>query len=606
MVAKVVPAIRLPAKASETYDYSIPEAIAPAIVLGAVVIIPFAGRKIAGLVVAVSKQTDHQKPLKPIIGFAQGLSPLPAYVFELWKTLAENFATTLPRFAWTALPTVPSRSIQASCVAPFVVGKTSATPASSKPAVVFVNEPADELTMVRKVLSAAKGRQVLVLVPTVFEAQAWAKSIGNSAIYHGALATGAKYNLACATCNGTVSTVIGTKSAVFLPWHDLFAIVILSAGSASHLQEDSDPRFDARVVAEELAKATGARLVALDVLPPLGMTSAGSGGRWEQLNSPRPVLAKIYDLHDAAKAARSRVLISEGLESSIDEAVSDGKRVLILLNKRGVSTAYVCQACGESVSCPSCKVTLTVHSDRQSCPACDRLYPLPEACPKCASGTLKAVGSGSKTLYAALAKRHPMAKIVHIDSDTWSSKPDDAQIVVGTTAIFRALPPGFKPFDLAADALLGAGTGHSGIWSVEEAGRILRSLSATVGRDGSVHIQAFDATSPALKALADPSEFLLGELAERKAFGYPPARKLVTIYGAHDSEETVLGQATALGRELAEIYPDAEFDEPAWSRPKLFRKKFRLTITAKLKPNGSLAGLARRLPPGFAGEAKSL
>lgn len=606
MIAKVVPAVRLPTTASETYDYNIPETLVPAVQPGAVVIIPFAGRRIPGLVVATAGQADHDKPLKDLVGFAQGLSPLPAYTVDLWKKLAELFATTLPRFAWLALPAVPTRSIQTCCVAPFETEQNKTMAAAGQPGFVYLNDPSDQTTMVKKILAAAKGRQVLVLTPTVDEADAWAKTLGGATVYHSALAVGAKYKIACAAGDGTVRLVIGTKSAVFLPWHDLFAIVIISAGSMSHLQEDSDPRFDARLVAEELAARSGARLVALDSLPPVGLTAAGSNGRWTELNASRAVAATIHDLHDAAKAAKTRVLLSGDLETAIDEAVTAGKRVLIVLNRRGVSTAYVCQDCGTIVICPACDIPLTVHHDRQSCSACERLYPLPDNCNKCGGANLKAIGSGSKTLFDALKKRHPMTAILHVDRDSWKARPDEAQIVVGTTAVFRALSPQFKPFDLAADALLGAGTGKAGIWSVEETARIARALAACLVRDGALHVQTFDQTSPALKALTAPQEFAKTELEERRDFGYPPVQTLITIYGAGVDEDALWKEANNLITNLQSALPLAVCAAPTWSRPKLFRKKYRLTLTLKIPFGQSYAGLARQLPAGFAAEAKML
>ena len=118
MIAKVVPAVRLPFRANETYDYLIPPPIATAVQRGSVVVIPFAGRRISGLVVSVAEISSHAAPLKEIVGLAQGLSPLPEYVVDLWTKLAGMFATTLPRFVWAALPTIPARAIHVSSASP--------------------------------------------------------------------------------------------------------------------------------------------------------------------------------------------------------------------------------------------------------------------------------------------------------------------------------------------------------------------------------------------------------------------------------------------------------------------------------------------------------
>ena len=619
MIAKIVPAVRLPVKAGEAYDYQIPENLALAVRRGSVVVIPFAGRKIGGLVIETSETSTHSKPLKAIIGIANGLSPLPDYVVDLWTKLSRAFATTLPRFVYTALPAIPSRAI--STVIPsatrdlnvstsdqrfLAIDKSTTLARNDVSRFFFANSSLDTLKIVKDAMAAAGGRQVLILVPTVDETAAWAKALGNASVYHSSLATGAKYNMACAAAAKTAKVFIGTKIAAFLPFGGLGAIVIVNAGSSSHLQEDQDPRFDARVIAEELAAATGSALTAIDPMPPLGMTPDGSEGRWQFANAPASYAATVHDLHDAARAAKARVLICDELEKAIDEAVSAGERVMVVLNRRGVSTAYVCRDCGAMVNCGACGTALTVHQDRMSCPSCDRLYPLPDNCPKCNSLDLKAIGSGSKTLFEALKKRHPMSAIAHVDRDSWQTNLDAAQIVVGTTAVFASLPPTHLQFDLAADALMGAGQMKSGIWSTESAARVVRTLASFLKPGGRLHIQTFDRAAPALAALSDPAGFITKELDERAAFGYPPSGNLIIIYGAGDDEDSTWKQAADLTETVKTHLPLAKCQTPTWSQPKKFRGKFRLTIMIKVPHSQNPHDLVQYLPTGFFAEARRI
>jgi primosomal protein N' len=635
MIAKIVPAVRLPVKASETYDYQIPANLTPAIGRGSVVVIPFAGRKIGGLVVSISETTAHNKPLKDIVGVAQGLSPLPSYVVELWTRLSRLFATTLPRFVWAALPTVPSRAIvptnppypplpqgRGNIQSPLfekegsdvrsdpdfqIIDAIKTSGVGGVPAsFFFINSSLDALKFVKNAIAAANGRQALILVPTVDEAAAWAKTIDNAMVYHSSLAIGAKYDLVCAARNGTAKIVIGTKIAAFLPFSDLSQIVIVNAGSSSHLQEDQDPRYDARVIAEELSRATGAALTAIDPFPPLGFTPNSAVGHWQFANQPKRFEPIIHDLHDAAKAAKARVLISDGLETAIDETVGNGGRCLVILNRRGVSTAILCRDCGTIVACPSCGIPLTVHQDRMSCPSCDRLYPLFDACPKCNGLDLKAIGSGSKTLFEALKKRHPLAIVAHVDRDSWQTDLDAAQIVVGTTAVFGSMPPEHKQFDLVADALMGAGQMRSGIWSTENSARVLRTLASFLTLTGKLHIQTFDRSAPALAALTDPMGFLAKELEERAAFGYPPAGTLITIYAAGIDEAVLWKHSLDIIEIIKSHLPLAISHVPTWSRPKKFRGKFRLTIIVKLPHGQDPHDLVQYLPTGFSAEVRMI
>ena len=606
MIAKVVPAIRLPVKAGESFDYQVPSSLSSSIRRGSVVVIPFAGRKIGGVVIDISEKSSLDKPLKEIISIPNGLTTIPESIVELWTSLAKRFATTLPRFFWTALPEIPDRMMNNRDTTPYSKNLNKVSGPGYLPRFVFANYHSDAFSIVNAAIKKSAGRQVLIVVPTVDEVLAWSKIIGTSNILHSSLATGAKYNLACATRNGSAKIIIGTKSSVFLPFSNLSQIVIISAGASSHLQEDSDPRFDARIIAQELATATGAQLTAIDALPPMGMTPSGSKNTWSFFNKPRLHKPIIHDLHDAAKAAKARVLISESLLSSIDETLGADGRVLIILNKRGVGTAYVCKDCGTIINCPDCDVALTIHHDRMSCFACGHLFPLAENCGKCNGPNLKPIGAGSKTLYDILKKRYPLRRLAHIDQDAWENSLDNAELVVGTTAVFSSLPPNPKPFSLVADALIGAGQAKSGIWATESTGRILRALASLLIPNGQIHVQTFDRTNPSLIALSDPMNFIDHELEERSAFGYPPANRLLNIYGAGSEEASLWKQALALNEQISTENTWAICQEPTWARPKLFRGKYRVIMTIKLPYGQNIDNLVQYLPAGFSAEVREL
>jgi primosomal protein N' (replication factor Y) (superfamily II helicase) len=595
MIAKIVPAVRLPTAAAEQFEYSVPDALTPAVGRGSVVVIPFAGRRVSGLVMSISTEPESGKALKSVIGVAQGLNRLPLPMIDAWEKLVGLFATTWPRWCWMALPAVPSRSVQV----PHVPMPNGVTQERGEAAVssLYLNRPDDQLIAVKKMLEKAGQGQALILVPTVREAYAWAKVIGGDiAVYHSKLSTGAKYAIACSASNADKMVVIGTKSAVLLPFADLRAAVIVAAGSSSHKQEDSDPRFDARIAAEELCHASGARFLALDAWPPIG--------RWDSLNASRHVEFLAYDLSDAAKREKAKVLFDENLEKALGETVGKGGRALVLLNRRGLSSALACRDCGTPAACPDCGMALTAHRDRLSCAFDERSYPLPAACVKCGSANLRPLGSGSQTLSEYLKKRFPGTAIAHFDRDETNADADAAQIVVGTSAVFRALSPAFKPFDMAIDAHLGAGTAKGGYDSIEETVRLLRMLAACLVPGGLLHIQTFDREAPALKALSDPNAALSLEFEERRAFGFPPDKTLITIYGSGTDETKLWDEANRLFKTVGNRLPQAICAEPIWSRPKLFRKKYRLTVSVKIPPSDDYSGLIKLLPSGFAAEAR--
>jgi len=598
VIARIVPAVRLPASAAEQFEYSVPDHLAPAIMPGTVVIIPFAGRRVPGLVISVKESSESGKTLKAIIGIAQGLNRLPAYTIDLWQKLIGIFATTWPRWCWMALPNVPERSIERGLLTPRDERQEGKPINGSSLSSIFVNEPDDQLIAVQKTIESAAGRQVLILVPTVREASAWADEISGSRCYHSLLSAGSRYSIACACADGTAKTIIGTKSAVLLPFLNLYSIVIVSAGSSSHKQEDSDPRFDARIVAEETCLAAGARLSCLDPWPPLG--------RWKTLNASRLITPVVHDLLNAARREKSRVLLDDSVQEALDKTVKSGGRALVLLNRRGVSASLICRDCGMPICCLDCGLPLTNQFDRLTCAADGRAYPLPERCVKCEGTDFKPVGSGSKTIFDFLKKLFPNVSIAHFGGEVARADPDKNQIIVGTTAIFRSFAPRFKPFDIAVDVFLAGGPAMKDYNSVEETARIERSLVATLKSGGELHIQTHDPSSPALLALRDPKSAINHELAERQAFGFPPFNIFITIYGSGTDESRLWGEAIRVFESVKSHMPRAICHEPTWSRPKLFRKKYRLSFTVKTEPRTDYSGMIRLLPPGFAIEARMI
>ena len=85
--------------------------------------------------------------------------------------------------------------------------------------------------------------------------------------------------------------------------------------------------------------------------------------------------------------------------NALGEALGRGQQALLFLNRRGHSTAVVCEACGQGVPCSRCDVSLTFHLRGRNlqCHYCGASRPVPDACPAC-GGPLLAVGAGTERI----------------------------------------------------------------------------------------------------------------------------------------------------------------------------------------------------------------
>ena len=54
-----------------------------------------------------------------------------------------------------------------------------------------------------------------------------------------------------------------------------------------------------------------------------------------------------------------------GARVAMRNVLAGDGQIILFLNLRGYSPSIWCRACGQSVKCPNCDITLTWHKDRQ-------------------------------------------------------------------------------------------------------------------------------------------------------------------------------------------------------------------------------------------------
>jgi primosomal protein N' (replication factor Y) len=314
-------------------------------------------------------------------------------------------------------------------------------------------------------------------------------------------------------------------------------VVVDEEHDASYKQE-SDPRYDARTVAAKRVALEGAVAVYGSATP-----RPESWARLERLELPVRIGAplptvRIVDLRKEAGYPLSAPLLAE--LATLEE---QGGRAILLLNRRGISGAIHCRACGSSRRCPSCDVALTLHADgRLHCHHCGFSELLPETCPICGSVDLARIGAGTQRLESELARRLPGLERIRLDADS-AGKPQiladalerfsgaRAAVLIGTQMVAK----GHHFPGVAVAAVVDADTGLAfpDFRAEERTFQLVTQLAGRSGRDapGRVLVQTFqpDATPLVFAARHDVAGFLAYELARREELGYPPFRHLVSL-----------------------------------------------------------------------------
>ncbi len=366
---------------------------------------------------------------------------------------------------------------------------------------------------------------------------------------------------------------------------------------ASYKQE-SDPRYDARTVAAKRASLERAVAVFGSATP--RPESWGSLERLElggRLSGPLPPV-RIVDLRREAGYPLSAPLLAE-----LGAIAEDGGKAILLLNRRGVAPALHCRACGLTLRCENCDVSLVLHGDGSlRCHHCGHAEPAPRTCAACGSGELVRLGAGTQRLERELAEKVPELERIRLDADA-VDKPGalaaalsrfaaaDRAVLIGTQMVAKGHH--FPGVALAAVVDADTGLGLPDFRAEERTFQLLTQLAGRSGRDapGRVLVQTFqpDARAIELAARHDVTRFLAGELERRRELGYPPFRHLVRIVVAGPEPADPL-------RALSELKEGLGEDDVLGPAPLLrLRGRYRAQLVAKTERPRRLASQAGRL-----------
>jgi primosomal protein N' (replication factor Y) len=266
------------------------------------------------------------------------------------------------------------------------------------------------------------------------------------------------------------------------------------------------------------------------------------GGR---LGSPLPPV-RVVDLRYERGYPLSAPLLAE-----LGSVADGGGKAILLLNRRGIAPALHCRACGDTIRCRNCDVSLVLHRDGVlRCHHCGFAEPAPETCPSCRSPELARLGAGTQRLERDLAAHFPELELIRLDADT-VARPGaaaealarfagaDRVVLVGTQMVAKGHH--FAGVAVAAVVDADTGLGLPDFRAEERTFQLLTQLAGRSGRDapGRVLVQTFQPDARAIRYAArhDVAGFLAGEIERRRELGYPPFRHLVRIVAAGPDAE---------------------------------------------------------------------
>ena len=405
------------------------------------------------------------------------------------------------------------------------------------------------LSLANDVLAAKK--QILILVPEIGLTpqllQRIESRLGEKVhLMHSGLNDNERAQTWLAAKTNKATIIVGTRSAIFLPFSKLGLIIIDEEHDLSFKQHEGF-LYNARDIAVYRAKQLKIPIVLGTATPSFETQHNVSLGRYQKLVLSKR--AKDSGIPDVKLIDMRSVASTDGLSNELIQAMQseldNNNQILLFLNRRGYAPAILCKECAWLAECSRCDARMTFYKKRNilKCHHCLKEERVPEACPTCNSEELLWLGEGTQRIEDRLKEIFPNTAITRIDRD--STRKKDAleeklndihqgkyQIIIGTQMLS-------KGHDFPNVTLVGILNVDHGLFSTdfratERLAQLLVQVSGRAGRGskkGKVLLQTHLPEHPLLNCLLSQgyAAFSQEALKIRKDCAFPPYSFMLMI-----------------------------------------------------------------------------
>lgn len=429
----------------------------------------------------------------------------------------------------------------------------------------------------------AKGQQVLYLVPEIALTtqltdrlrRVFGSQLG---VYHSRFSDAERVEVYRNVLEGKgYQVIIGVRSSLFLPFHNLGLVIIDEEHDASYKQQDPAPRYHARSAAIVLSKMHGGKVLLGTATPSVETYFNATQGKFGLVEMKErfegAVLPEIHmvDLQRQYKRKTMTGHFSDGVVRVMREQLQQKKQVIIFQNRRGFANYLECPACAYVPKCVQCDVSLTEHkrTGTLECHYCGYTIPIPSVCPACHTAALSDRGFGTEKIEEEVKMLFPEARVARMDLDTTRNKhgheqlisrfaEHDIDILIGTQMVTKGLH--FNDVSLVvvlkADALLN----QPDFRAYERAYQMLEQVAGRAGRTagavGQVIMQATDANNPLFLHVHNHDYLTLynEQIQERNLFHYPPFYRIISISLRHREDSRLDAAVRTLHDRLTRVF----------------------------------------------------
>lgn len=594
--------VALPLPLENLFSYRVPEKFMTAIVRGQQVAVPFHKKILRGVVVSIcsDKRNADAAPafkanLKELISILP-TAPLPPQLLELTRWLSERYACSwgealsLVSASWGSAKMASYRDEKGTNISVQLQDLTlresseTYTPntlpnqltAEQKEAIEKIKESISSneqksfllfgvtasgktevyLQAIEEIFLLQPSAQILFLVPEISLCSLFYKILSSRfelpvKVWHSLVSRKEKKEIAESLVIENPMILLGARSALFAPFRNLRAVILDEEHSSSYKQQEK-PRYHAREVALKLAQLHRAIAILGSATPSLESFYRAQKKEFLLLKLSRSIPLQsepMVLLLDRRKSLRKKELFCPELVEALQVCLTRREQAILVLNRRGYSTFFLCADCGTVFRCPHCELAL-VHFQEETaqgtkdwirCHYCYYRKSLPQQCEQCKSTFLIEGGAGTQKVVSELKKLFPFARILRLDSDISSKKTvtiqtvqsfqkERADILVGTQMVSQG-------FDFPRVTVVGIVDSDTALYQPDfrAAEKTFQLVCQSAGRSarsalgGKVFVQSSLPSHYALLAACslDYESFYKKEVEFRKSFFFPPYSKLV-------------------------------------------------------------------------------
>lgn len=590
----VIPLAKLGPTIPETLTYILPQEYASRVRVGSQVQIPLGRRTAQGVVVQLHAPDPAlpKRAIKSIHGLGNAPYTVSAQALELAGWIASQWICPISSVLELSFPKVRknrtkkarSKGLLHNPSVPALTKQQDQALQSilhaSAPTLLWGVTGSGKTEVYIRLIASMRVRQPqsqqLVLVPEIGMVpqmeQRLQERFGAESVLtiHSKKSTGERAQAFARIASGKPCIVVGTRSALFVPFTTLTTVIVDECHDASYCSWDKQPRYDGRAVAEKLAQVHGARLVFGSATPQTELIYRAQQGEVQLVSLSKKVFAQpdptieVVDLRRTMHAmAQEETSLSYPLQEALTQTVAQGRQAVLFVNRRGAATVVLCSSCGQKESCPTCDVPLVHHlsaakdvakRNRLVCHHCNYHAQVPSACTQCGAVTIRFGGVGTERVELDVKSLLPQARVARLDADTTTKKHAHAhiyeQLQQGTIDVLIGTQMVSKGLDLPAVDLVGIVQADTllnlpDIRSEERTYQVLTQVSGRAGRRkraGMVVLQTYEPEHPIIQAVANRQAECVyeRELAGRRASAYPPFSRLVRLLvEEHDPAQAV-------------------------------------------------------------------